>query len=118
MFLCFPLTCFAQFNITGRVIDKRYKTPILNAKVFLTDDTARYKTNDDGAFTIPNVKPGEYTLVITSADYETYANSWHVYDNNVSLPDINLLGVDELDVVNNKYNKVAIATLLFLRKYF
>jgi hypothetical protein len=99
-----PLACFAQLKMTGKVIDKRYKTPIANAKVFLTQDTTRYKTDEEGAFTILNVKPGEYTLVVTSADHETYANTFRVFDSSLVIPDVNLLRLDELDVVNNKYN--------------
>lgn len=104
MLLLIPAVCFSQLKITGRIIDKRYKTPILNAKVFLTTDTTKYKTNEDGIFTIPNVKPGEYTLVVTSPEYETYANSWLVYDNSIVIPDIGLLSIDELDLTNDKYN--------------
>ncbi|WP_295714904.1 carboxypeptidase-like regulatory domain-containing protein [Mucilaginibacter sp.] len=104
LLLLIPVVCFSQLKITGRVIDKRYKNPVVNARVFLTKDTTKYKTDNYGVFTIPNVKPGEYTLVVTSTDYETYANTWLVYDNSITIPDISLLRLDELDLVNDKYN--------------
>ncbi|WP_439695931.1 beta-sandwich domain-containing protein [Mucilaginibacter sp. AW1-7] len=105
LLLSLPTVCFSQFKITGKVVDKRHKNPVANARVFLDKDTTKYKTDADGAFSITNVKPGEYVLVVSSSDYETYANTLIVYDNNVVVPDINLLLLDELDVVNNKYYK-------------
>ncbi len=104
LLLLLPVASFAQLKITGRVIDKRYKTPILNARIVLTGDTTKYKTNEEGVYIIPNVKPGEYTLLITSNEYESYANTWLVYDNSIVIPDIELLSIDELDLTNDKYN--------------
>ncbi|MDB4922386.1 carboxypeptidase-like regulatory domain-containing protein [Mucilaginibacter sp.] len=66
-----PLTCFAQFVITGKVLSSTNKTPVANASVFLNNAVAGSKTDDKGAFTITNVRPGQYDLVVSSLGYET-----------------------------------------------
>jgi hypothetical protein len=68
--LLLPFTCFAQYVITGRVLNGTDKTPVANASVFLNNAVAGSKTDDKGAFTITNVRPGQYDLVVSSLGYE------------------------------------------------
>jgi len=66
-----PLTCLAQYVITGRVLNSTDKAPVANASVFLNNAVAGSKTDDKGTFTITNVRPGQYDLVVSSLGYET-----------------------------------------------
>lgn len=67
-----PILTFGQFSISGRVIGQSDKKPIAYASVFLSNTQAGARTADNGAFSITNVKPGQYDLVITIVGYETY----------------------------------------------
>ncbi|SHN16503.1 carboxypeptidase-like regulatory domain-containing protein [Mucilaginibacter sp. OK098] len=66
-----PVTCFAQYVITGKVLNSADKTPVANASVFLNNAVAGSKTDDKGAFTITNVRSGQYDLVVSSLGFET-----------------------------------------------
>jgi hypothetical protein len=66
-----PFTCFAQYVITGKVLNSADKTSVANASVFLNNAVAGSKTDDKGAFTITNVRSGQYNLVVSSLGYET-----------------------------------------------
>jgi hypothetical protein len=85
----FPFTCFAQFVITGKILNSTDKTPISNASVFLNNAVAGGKTDDKGVFTITNVRSGQYDLVVSSLGYETLHQNIMV-NNDIKLPDINL----------------------------
>ncbi|MGZ3752272.1 MAG: carboxypeptidase-like regulatory domain-containing protein, partial [Mucilaginibacter sp.] len=83
-----PISCFAQFIITGRVLSKADKKPIENVSVFLSNATVGDKTAADGSFTLRNVKPGKYDLVVTDVAYETYSQPLIVEVRDIRLPDI------------------------------
>jgi len=90
LFLLFiaPISCLAQFTITGRVLSKTDKKPIENVSVFLSNATTGDKTAADGSFTLHNVKPGKYDLVVTDVAYETYSQPLIVEGRDIRLPDI------------------------------
>ena len=106
LFLIFlaPLSCFAQFTITGKVLNKADKKPIENVSVFLSSATVGDRTAADGSFTLHNVKPGKYDLVVSDIAFETYSQPV-VVENNVRLPDIMLMPkVRSLNEVTVKYH--------------
>jgi len=101
LMLLFPVTCFAQSIITGKVINAANKTPIGHASVFLSNATVGNKTNDDGTFVLTNVRAGQYELVVSIVGYETYSQMVKVNNANITLPAIGLvLKTTELSVVN------------------
>ncbi|HEY8930985.1 MAG TPA: carboxypeptidase-like regulatory domain-containing protein [Mucilaginibacter sp.] len=67
----FPATCFAQYSITGKLLNATDKTGVPNASVFLNNAVAGSKSGEKGDFTISNVRPGQYDLVVTCVGYET-----------------------------------------------
>jgi hypothetical protein len=85
-----PNICLAQVTITGKVITSNDKKPVANASVFLNNAIVGDKTTDDGAFTLRNVKPGQYTLIVTIVGYETYSLSLMAGTKDVALPEISL----------------------------
>lgn len=72
LLLLLPILSFAQTIITGKVINAGDKTPVPYASVFLSNSMVGGKTNDDGSFTLNNVKPGQYDLVISFIGFETH----------------------------------------------
>src|SRR6185503_617075 len=68
----FPMTCFGQFTISGRVLNKADKNPVASASVFLNNTMAGTRTADNGSFSLTNVKSGQYDLVVSIIGFETY----------------------------------------------
>jgi hypothetical protein len=90
LFLLFPFSVAAQFNISGRVINHDDNRPIANVNVFLNNTTIGDKTMVDGVFTLHNVKPGKYDLTISIIGFFTYSETITVNNANGILPDIYL----------------------------
>lgn len=71
-FICLATFAWAQNgSITGKVIDVKTQEAIIGANVVIEGTTVGAATDLDGLFLIPNVKPGTYTLVISSVTYKT-----------------------------------------------
>ncbi|HEY8782974.1 MAG TPA: carboxypeptidase regulatory-like domain-containing protein [Mucilaginibacter sp.] len=83
-----PLGCFAQITITGRILNQADTKPVANASVFLSNATIGSKTANDGTFTLHNVKPGKYDIVVSIIGFETYDQIITVGNSNITLPDI------------------------------
>lgn len=67
-----PVATFAQFHISGKVIDSATKLPVAGANVFLGNATAGAATNNDGVFAIKGVRGGQYTLIVSVVGYRPY----------------------------------------------
>jgi len=85
-----PLGCFAQFTITGRVLNKADKKPVPYASVFLSNSSVGNKTDNDGAFRLTNAKRGKYELTVSIIGFETYRQTISVSNSDVVLPDIGI----------------------------
>jgi outer membrane receptor for ferrienterochelin and colicin len=78
---CFPLfliftllttVAFAQNgSISGKVIDLKSSETIVGANVVIEGTTVGAATDLDGNFTIANVKPGTYTMIVSFVTYKT-----------------------------------------------
>lgn len=77
-------------TITGTVTDSKTGEPIIGANVLIQGTTVGDVTNLEGQFTITNVKPGTYNLVISYITYKTHT-------------------VPDLQVESGKISKVDIA---------
>lgn len=72
LLLFLPFAATAQYRISGRVVDSITRKPIADASVFLSNASAGTKTNNDGTFTITNVRGGQYEMVVSIIGYATY----------------------------------------------
>ncbi|MBS1529605.1 MAG: carboxypeptidase regulatory-like domain-containing protein [Bacteroidetes bacterium] len=88
--LVLPFRTLAQFTISGRILNKTDKKPVENVSVFLSNATVGDKTAADGIFTLRNVKPGKYDLVVTDIAFALYSQPVTVEGSNITLPDIML----------------------------
>jgi len=84
-----PISCFAQYTISGRVLNQADTKPVANASVFLSNASVGSKTADDGTFTLIGAKPGKYELLISIIGFDTYTQNI-IVDNNIKLPDITI----------------------------
>jgi len=91
LLLLSPLFCFAQLKISGKVINLNDKKPIADASVFLNNASVGNKTSGDGSFTLTNVRPGQYDLIVSVVGYQTYSQTLTLVNNNLVLPEIGLL---------------------------
>ncbi|MEO6148842.1 MAG: carboxypeptidase-like regulatory domain-containing protein [Mucilaginibacter sp.] len=74
--LFITITAFAQNGtITGKVVSKAGNIPLAKASVFLSNATFGTITENDGSFTLRNVKPGQYQLVVTNVGFEDHVQT-------------------------------------------
>lgn len=69
-----PVFCFAQFNVSGKLMSNR--TSVANCPVKLLQSDKVVKTsisNEDGSFEFQNVSEGKYILEVVSIFYETHS---------------------------------------------
>jgi len=58
-------------TIAGKVIDLKTKEAVIGANAVIEGTTVGAATDIDGNFIIPNVKPGTYSLILSSITYKT-----------------------------------------------
>lgn len=105
LFLFFPSVLFAQGVITGKVVTKS-ENPVPDASVFLSNASVGSKTAENGAFTLNNVKFGQYDLVVTCIGFETYHETVLVNAEAIALPTIHLSPkITELKEVTIQYDQ-------------
>ncbi len=86
-----PSLCLGHASISGRVLNQADTKPVPNASVFINNATIGSNTAADGTFTLRNLKPGKYDLIVSIVGFETYNQSVTVGDVDMRLPDIILL---------------------------
>ena len=65
-------SAFAQNgSITGKITDYKTKEGLIGANVVIQGTSVGVATDIDGSYTIANLKPGTYTLSISSVTYKT-----------------------------------------------
>jgi len=85
-----PLGCFAQFTISGRVINQDDSRPVPNVNVFLNNSSIGDKTGHSGSFTLTEVKPGKYELIVSIVGFENYHQTIQIEDKNIALQTIKI----------------------------
>ena len=68
-----PLNLLAQFNISGKVIDKENHDILIGAHVSLNELNLITVTDENGNFRFENIKKGTYTLEATYLGFKTYS---------------------------------------------
>jgi len=73
LFLLLPFAVLAQGGeISGVVTNADSKKPIGGASVFLSNSQAGTATSESGKYTLSGLRPGQYTLVISSLGFEDF----------------------------------------------
>ena len=87
LLLIIPVTGFAQFKITGKILDSADNKSVPGATVFLANASVGTATAVDGTFSLNNVHGGQYDLVVTMVGYTTFRKTILV-NQDINLPDI------------------------------
>ncbi len=86
-----PIGCFAQFTVSGRILNQADTKPVASASVFINNTTIGTKTGSDGTFILQNLKPGNYILVVSVIGFETYKQPVTINNGDLTLPIIDIL---------------------------
>ncbi|HWZ36545.1 MAG TPA: carboxypeptidase-like regulatory domain-containing protein [Mucilaginibacter sp.] len=87
-----PFSALAQLgSITGKVVTKASKTPIPQASVFLSNSSFGTSTSGDGSFQLNKLRPGQYTLVVTSIGFQDYTQKIQVEEDQALNVEVNLV---------------------------
>lgn len=80
LILAFQVSAFAQNTgkISGKVTDKQNGEPLIGATVTVRGSGASAVSDNNGSFTLTNVKTGKVTLVISYVGYEDIVQSVNV----------------------------------------
>jgi len=71
-----PLLVIGQSgSIKGQITHISSKTPVARASVFLSNSSIGTISSDNGNYTLNNIRPGQYTLVVTAIGYEDYTKT-------------------------------------------
>ncbi|HWZ14814.1 MAG TPA: carboxypeptidase-like regulatory domain-containing protein [Mucilaginibacter sp.] len=74
--LLFPVVALAQNGvITGTVTQEGTVKPLSRASVFLSNSSVGTATSENGTFALRDIRPGQYTLVVTILGYENYTKT-------------------------------------------
>ncbi len=94
------------FTISGTVKDANSREPLPYCNAYLSRSLKGTYTNDDGSFTIDNVSPGTYQLVVSFVGYKTYTQTVKIIDQDVQNLNIRLVGnvetLETLEVVGER----------------
>ncbi|MBV8326494.1 TonB-dependent receptor [Chryseobacterium sp.] len=106
-------------EVTGKVIFENGGSPA--AEVILKDTPVKTVVNKNGEYTIKNIAPGNYRLLVKSKGYEDMEKGISVEKNNIIIPDIVLIRdvrtIDEIAITGVsketliKENPVAILSI-------
>ena len=79
-----------QYQVSGKIINHTDKKPVAGASVFLGNATIGNESGNDGSFILQNVKPGNYTLIVSVIGYDIYTQPVVITTGNVILPVIEI----------------------------
>ena len=72
--LMMPMQIFAQFSLTGNIIDKENHEALVGAHVSLKELNLITVTDENGIFKFENIKNGTYTLEATYLGFKKYSS--------------------------------------------
>ena len=71
-----PIFAWAQYgSISGKITRVDSKSPVARASAFLSNSSFGTVSADNGSFALNNLRPGQYTLVVTGIGYEDYTKT-------------------------------------------
>lgn len=101
--LCSMVTLAQRGSITGKVVRANSQSPITQASVFLSNSSFGTISKNDGSFALNNIRPGQYTLVITAIGYQDFTKTLLVESETINV-DV------ELSVKSIELREVTIST--------
>lgn len=71
--LSMGLPAFSQQRLTGKVIQAETGQPLPSASVYLNNTSLGTTSNEKGEFSIGQISPGKYRLVVSSIGFDTWS---------------------------------------------
>ena len=71
----YGVNVYAQFSVSGRVVDSKTGKPVQGATVRLRDTNIGCATDDNGEFALKNIPDGRYMMRVSRMDYATQSHS-------------------------------------------
>src|SRR2546428_2283684 len=71
MAIALPIMAFAQFTLSGKVVDSKSKQELTAANVVIKNTNLGAQTNSQGYFELKKLKAGKYILSISFVGYKT-----------------------------------------------
>lgn len=87
MLSAFSISTYAQFTVSGKVIDSATREPLSGASVYCQNTTVGTVTNKQGEFTLA-LKSGGYEMIVSYTGYQT--RQLRISHTDANLPDIEL----------------------------
>ncbi|WP_162847073.1 carboxypeptidase-like regulatory domain-containing protein [Mucilaginibacter gracilis] len=104
-----PAIAAAQNGIiTGKVISADLQIPLNEASVFLSNATYGTATASNGTFTLQNIRPGQYELVVSYVGYDSYHKTIMVTGASINLSiemHLKSYGLNEVAITSHKFSK-------------
>lgn len=110
LLILFPTVLMAQNGlIKGKVTSADLQMPLNEASVFLTNSTYGTASASDGTFTLANIKPGQYELVVSYVGYDSFHQTILVSQGSVITVNADMhlksYGLGEVSVVSHRFSK-------------
>ena len=113
-FLCFTCSVLAvpAFRVKGKVVDAGSRGPIEVADVFLfkqgnVNPVYQALSGIDGSFAIPDVKEGEYSLMVRLLGYDVYTRPNLILKSSSDVFDLGMIELKSLEVGLSEVEVVA-----------
>ncbi|NKI26718.1 TonB-dependent receptor [Arenibacter sp. 6A1] len=120
--LCLQFGYAQEGKINGKVFNEGHDA-ISYASVVLESAAVGTAADENGNFTINHLKPGEYTLKVSSVGYQTYVENISIKENESLAIEVHLkdgMLLDQVEVFGNRYehpDKIEALTRLPLAPY-
>jgi len=92
LFLLITGLGYGQSGISGKVVDKSDKKPLVNASIVLLNQDSILqhfaRANENGRFEIKNIDKGDYLMLVTYPKFEIISKTLKVEDKDLKLEDI------------------------------
>ncbi len=79
-------------SVRGVVVDKDFASPVGQVQIQIVETGDKAITNDDGTYVIPDVPPGQYTLIFAKSDYTREVKTVAVAEGQLVDVDVQLAG--------------------------
>lgn len=105
-----PALVFAQFSISGKIIDRKNQQALAGASIALGNYTAQ--SNFAGEFLVPSLKAGKYTIKVSYLGYRPFSQTIELNSNeriDIALEQSGIV-TDEVLVKSTRANKNSATT--------
>ena len=75
LFICFETLNGNDFSVSGYVLDKSNDSPLVGANIFLENTSIGTAANEEGYYSLKNIKKGNYSINVSYIGYSQFSDS-------------------------------------------